>query len=159
MRDAGKNLVSGLIEGMTSRISSIVDKAKEIGRKTLDAVKGIWDIHSPSRAAKSLANFFGLGLLSGLDESKDKVSSSAEDLANAALSPFEGLQAGININLNKPDLDAALNSSMAAKALMQAQTESKMYIELSLKGGIEKFADAVEARVVNKLSSSIGGVL
>ncbi|AKG07068.1 hypothetical protein AAX06_01485 [Moraxella bovoculi] len=77
----GRDAVQGLINGMSEKITAAVNKAQEIAGKVIGAVKGAFDIHSPSRVMKSLGEWVSEGLALGIDHKAAMVEKSAKKLA------------------------------------------------------------------------------
>jgi hypothetical protein len=82
---AGKDLVQGLIDGAGEKIGEVGTKAKEIGKKALDAIKNFLGIKSPSTKFKEVGNNAGQGLIDGVDEKGGEVESSSQGLGGKLL--------------------------------------------------------------------------
>lgn len=88
LRDLGKRLIQmgrdaiqGLINGMSEKIDAAVAKASELAGRVIGAVKGAFDIRSPSRVMKSLGEWVSEGLALGIDHKAPMVEKSAKKLA------------------------------------------------------------------------------
>lgn len=61
----GRDIISGLYNGLVEKIGWLTDKVKGMFSGIVSTVKGIFDIHSPSRVFKSIGGFvaegFGVG--------------------------------------------------------------------------------------------------
>lgn len=77
----GRDAIQGLINGMSEKIGTAVAKARELAGQVIGAVKGAFDIHSPSRVMKSLGEWVSEGLALGIDHKAPMVEKSAKDLA------------------------------------------------------------------------------
>lgn len=95
--DIGVNIVQGLISGIGSMVGSAVSAAKELGSSIAGAVKGILDIHSPSRVMKDLGIYTGQGLVKGIQAMGNPVYNAAGKMANTVKSAFDSLSDGINL--------------------------------------------------------------
>lgn len=80
----GKDIIQGLINGISSMGSAVWDAAKGIAGKIKDGVKGFLDIHSPSRVMKGLGVFTGKGLALGIADTVGLVEKATAKLADAA---------------------------------------------------------------------------
>lgn len=85
MLEIGKNIVQGIVDGITGRIGAIKDKIKEIASTITDGIKGLLDIHSPSRVMMELGQYTGEGMALGLQNSVAEVSRQASSLAKASV--------------------------------------------------------------------------
>lgn len=92
----GKDIISGLINGIGSMADAVWDKAKSIADGIGNTIKSALKIHSPSRLTTDLGEFTGIGMEVGLDNTVKRVTSAANRLAQAAVpvittKPFGGL--------------------------------------------------------------------
>ncbi|MGW6151215.1 phage tail protein [Bacillus mycoides] len=95
--DIGVNIVKGLINGIGSMIGSAVSAAKELGGSIAGAVKGILDIHSPSRVMRDLGIYTGEGLVKGIDSMENPVYRAAKTMATAVKDAFDSLSEGVSL--------------------------------------------------------------
>jgi phage-related protein len=100
LADQGRNIIQGLVNGISGSLGAISNIASRIGSKLVDGVKGFLGIHSPSREMAKLGVFAVQGLANGLGNLKP-VTSAALALSDAVTSGFD------------PDLsaDAAFSTS------------------------------------------------
>lgn len=77
----GRDAIQGLINGMSEKIDAAVAKASELAGRVIGAVKGAFDIRSPSRVMKSLGEWVSEGLALGIDHKAPMVEKSAKKLA------------------------------------------------------------------------------
>lgn len=77
----GRDAIQGLINGMSEKIDAAVAKASELAGRVIGAVKGAFDIRSPSRVMKSLGEWVSEGLALGIDRKAPMVEKSAKKLA------------------------------------------------------------------------------
>jgi tape measure domain-containing protein len=64
--DVGRQIVTGLADGISSTAQSAWDKAKELGGGILDTVKKVLDIQSPSKKMQELGIYAADGFIDGL---------------------------------------------------------------------------------------------
>ena len=91
MLDAGKNLVSGLWEGISSSYEWIKEKISDWVGNVTKFIKKLFGIHSPSTVMRDeVGKMLGLGMAEGIEESRNAVNSAVRGLGNAAMSGLSG---------------------------------------------------------------------
>ncbi|MEK4148915.1 hypothetical protein NST02_17790 [Robertmurraya sp. FSL W8-0741] len=94
--DIGKNIIKGLIKGITSMASGVWDAVTSIGNSIKDAFTGMFDIHSPSRLFEGYGIYLNEGLIKGILSSAAKLKAAAQNvygsLANSAKKIIDGNQ-------------------------------------------------------------------
>ena len=101
MLDAGKNIIDGLVKGISNGKDAVVNKIKEIASEALDAIKSFFGIKSPSRVMAQMGQYMMSGWSIGMDNSADLAISSAKKASNGILGTFDNLTSptlGINAN-------------------------------------------------------------
>ncbi|OXL83183.1 phage tail tape measure protein [Paenibacillus sp. SSG-1] len=130
--DIGRNIIEGMINGISSMANAVVDKVKDIGNSITDNVKSVLGIHSPSRVMMELGFYTGEGLAQGIDGTQARVSAASSGLGeevatSASTAPAKALaparaatgQANgsfdfnINIDLRADASDANVAASVA----------------------------------------------
>lgn len=66
--DAARNFILGLIEGLGNGVEAVIDIVVNLGKAVLNALKKVWDEHSPSKEAEEIGENFMIGLFQGLKE-------------------------------------------------------------------------------------------
>lgn len=66
--NAGKDLINGLVKGITGAKDAVVNKVKEIASGALDAVKSFFGIKSPSKVMKSMGGYIMEGFTLGIEK-------------------------------------------------------------------------------------------
>ena len=84
--ETGKQIVTGLTEGVQSERSSFIDELTNMALAGVEAVKTTLDINSPSRVFRELGNFTGLGFVNGLNSYVGKSYDVGSDMAESAKS-------------------------------------------------------------------------
>ncbi|OTA27226.1 hypothetical protein B9G54_01525 [Alloscardovia macacae] len=70
----GRNIISGLINGVKAMGGAFLDAIKKICSSALDAVKSFFGIHSPSRVMRDqVGRFLPLGMAAGIEDESDSV--------------------------------------------------------------------------------------
>jgi phage-related protein len=86
--NAGADLIRGFLNGISSMVGALVEKAKNVAGSAIDAVKNKLGIHSPSRVFAAIGRFLGLGLINGIDKTARAASNAAGRLAGAVTGGF-----------------------------------------------------------------------
>jgi phage-related protein len=81
----GKDIIQGLLNGITNMTGKLFSKAAEIANGIKDKIKGALNINSPSRVMMELGEFTGEGLTKGLTNSIAGVTDAAGAMAGAAV--------------------------------------------------------------------------
>lgn len=81
----GKDVVTGLINGLFSGITGVVDAVKELGSSALNTLRTVFRSHSPSEETHDIGGDYDEGLGNGIDDGKSDVVDSATGVASAAV--------------------------------------------------------------------------
>lgn len=80
MAEVGKNLMSGLWDGIVSKWNSLKDSVASFGAGIVDKFKNVFGIHSPSRVMRDqIGKFLALGLEEGWEDEYDNVKNNIEE--------------------------------------------------------------------------------
>ena len=82
---AGKDLVAGLINGVTSMVGNAVNTVKGLGSSIVSGLKGLLGIASPSKLFHEIGVNITQGLINGINAGKQSSIDAAGKLADAAL--------------------------------------------------------------------------
>lgn len=85
----GVNILKGIKDGILSAIGSVVEAAKQAAQAIWDAVKGFFQIASPSKLMLYAGEMIDAGLANGINDNKGMVDSAISSLGNSALSSLE----------------------------------------------------------------------
>ena len=88
----GGYIVEGFVKGIKGAITKAANAAAELGRAAINAAKNALDIHSPSKAFKTLGMWSDYGLAEGFTGYSGTVTSASE---NVALSALDAMRQGI----------------------------------------------------------------
>lgn len=98
--EAGKDLIYGLGKGIVDGAKKVVEKAKQVAKDVLKAIKGFFGIASPSKVMHGVGGFLMDGLANGIDDSEGKVKGAMMDLnkmiMDNAPDDYMAVTAGIN---------------------------------------------------------------
>ena len=85
--NTGKDIIQGLINGVSSMINNAVNAVKNVGGQMLDGIKSFLGIHSPSRVfADEVGKNIGLGIIKGVNSTAGQVSDAVTGLVPAQIS-------------------------------------------------------------------------
>ena len=137
VRDIGKNIVHGIIDGVTGAAGGLYSALKNMAGNALDAAKKKLGIHSPSRVFRDeVGRYITQGIGVGME--KESLSSSAEQVKQRLLNDFSGTQ---------------LNTSLANGSLLTSQgvsqaSNSSMVFNISANTKSDASAIANEVKLV-----------
>ncbi|OXC00732.1 MULTISPECIES: phage tail protein [Bacillus] len=108
----GKDIISGLIDGLGSMAGKVMDKVRSIGNSILDGFTGFFDIHSPSRVMRDkVGKHIGSGLAVGIQQSSGVVLQVVQDLSNSV---FGILENTLNA-FNRSNMNGMMNNNPLQK--------------------------------------------
>ena len=84
LRQIGKDIIQGLIDGIASMAGALWQKAQDIADSIKDTISGALDIHSPSRVMMEIGKNTVQGLTEGIDQHMSLGEKSAIEVANQA---------------------------------------------------------------------------
>jgi len=93
MPQIGKQVISGLISGLSSMQGQLIKKAQEIADSVSETIRSALKIHSPSRVMMQLGEYTGQGFAQGLGNAISDVRRQVSEMA-AAVSGAGGTLAG-----------------------------------------------------------------
>ncbi|MDR4997895.1 phage tail tape measure protein [Brevibacillus parabrevis] len=86
--EIGRNIIQGMIDGIGSMATALMDKMKAIGDGITDKIKAILGIHSPSRVMMEVGFFTGEGLAQGIENTQARVAAASTGLADDVTAPY-----------------------------------------------------------------------
>lgn len=81
----GRDIINGLINGISSMASSVIDTAKRIASTVSNTIKSALDIHSPSRVMLQIGKWTTEGMAIGMNENVKNIISASDNIAQAAI--------------------------------------------------------------------------
>ena len=120
--DVGKDLISGLWNGIKSKVDWIIGKIKGFGNSVMNAIKGIFGVHSPSTEFEWIGKMNMVGLQQGMENMKTQVQDTIDGLFN--------LQPGITGNMNStysPQMTVNVQNNMEIDPLGQVVSKIKTF--------------------------------
>ncbi|KFL86132.1 carbamoyl-phosphate synthase large subunit [Bacillus paranthracis] len=112
----GKNIIQGLINGISGMVGSAVSAVKRVASSIKDGIADFFDIHSPSRVTYAMGEFVTKGLANGIVGMTKYAVKKARTLAESVLDGFSSLKDDIVMgDIVGGDIDnAALNSAFSS---------------------------------------------
>jgi phage-related protein len=81
----GRNIIQGLVNGISSMAGALLDKARSIANSIKSTIQNALDINSPSRVMIGLGKWVPIGLAEGIDKHIDVVIAATNRMAQAAI--------------------------------------------------------------------------
>lgn len=154
----GNNFVQGFINGISlgDAIKNVWSTATGIGGLALGAVKKILGINSPSREAKKIGSYFTEGLVIGINDNKNKVKLSTENLASSMLGSFDFVKpvSYIDILNDKFNNIRNLDNDVASRTTNKVVTHSPK-VELNYYGDVNINTDLDIDNLNERVSNAI----
>lgn len=109
--DAGRNVIQGLMNGITAMAGAVADKARSVVQGAISGAKNLLGIASPSKVFMSIGEDTGEGLVIGIDSMLKAVASAGEGLADAARGPAVDLNPSSSARRNRVPAPAAVTET------------------------------------------------
>ena len=122
VKGIGKNIIDGLIGGITGGAEKLYNKCKEVGKKALNKIKETLGIHSPSTEFAMVGKFSMLGFEKGLMDMQPEIDKAINSMFN--LSP--SLTGTMNNSLS-PNINVVNNVNLETDPLGQVVNKIKTY--------------------------------
>ena len=108
--NVGGNIIDGLKRGISNGIGAVMEAARNVASRALEAAKEFLGIHSPSREFAALGMYSSEGLAQGISNYSGLVEDSATSVADTALSSMRDA-------LNS--VDSLMNSDMSSNPVIK----------------------------------------
>lgn len=133
MLEIGKNLLTGLADGISSAVGAVVDKVKSVAGSILNGFKNAFDIHSPSKATAKMGNMLMQGLAGGVSDSSNVVMSAVMKMADTLTAKLESLVTQVTQLMNFDLYRALTEQSTSVIAVMDSQKAAYDRVTESIK--------------------------
>ena len=116
LKSIGKDIIQGLINGISSMVGKAVSAVKSVASNIKDGIADFFDIHSPSRLMYGMGEFVTEGLANGIVSLTNLAVNKAKTMAEAVADGFSSLQEDIVMgDIIGGGIDnAALNSAFSS---------------------------------------------
>ncbi|MGG3951088.1 phage tail tape measure protein [Geobacillus thermodenitrificans] len=109
--EIGRNIIQGLINGISSMASALWEKVKSIADSVKNALRDALDIHSPSRVMRDeIGKWIPLGLAEGIEKNINAVIAATNRMAQAAIPNVAGYSGAVvpaTATINVPKMAGA----------------------------------------------------
>lgn len=156
LRQIGRDVIQGLINGITSMVGNAVRTVSDLAGNVIGAAKSIFGIRSPSRVFAEFGAYISEGLSNGVDDDASMAIRSVSALSQSMTRAFNP-----NMQLSKTDYAGQLNGmSGKLKQQLSSQVSSQLTVEkqparITVVLGnqeIERFVDDInQVNAVNSL--------
>ncbi len=154
----GKDIINGLINGISSMASAAWDAVGNIASGIASTVTGFFDMHSPSRLMFEKGEFVTEGIALGMVHKTDMAVKAAEHVSEKSSIPFADVGKGKSYtsnnvnNSNKSSVKNEFNVTISADAARVMNTEDATFKELA-----DKFINYVADKLddVNTASTKV----
>ena len=126
MWQCGKDLLTGLWNGIKSAKDWVLDKIKGIGSSILKGIKGIFGIHSPSTEFAWIGKMNMVGLEEGMEDMKGQVNSTVGGMFDDMFSLSPNLYGNTSTNLS-PNISVINNVNVEQDPLGQMVKNIKTF--------------------------------
>lgn len=122
VKGIGKNIIDGLIGGITGGAQKLYNKCKEVGKKALNKIKETLGIHSPSTEFAMVGKFSMLGFEKGLMDMQPEI----DKAINSMFTLNPSLTGTMNNSLS-PNINVVNNVNLETDPLGQVVNKIKTY--------------------------------
>lgn len=133
MLEIGKNLLTGLADGISSAVGAVVDKVKSVAGSLLNGFKDAFDIHSPSKATAKMGNMLMQGLAGGVSDSSNVVMTAVMKMADTLITKLESLVTQVTQLMNFDLYRTLTEQSTSVIAVMDSQKSAYDRVTESIK--------------------------
>jgi phage-related protein len=120
--DVGKDLVKGLWNGIKNVSQWIIDKIKGFGKSVMNAIKGIFGVHSPSTEFEWVGKMNVLGLEKGMEELQPQLQRTIDGMFN-----LQPNVSGSMSNTFSPQMNVVVQNNMELDPLGQVVNQIKTF--------------------------------
>ena len=116
MISAGGALIEGLKQGILDKAEAALNAVRELATKAADAVKGIWQINSPSKLFRRIAAGIPEGVAQGISRNASTAVAAAEAMAKAV--------GAVPMEMNDvvaPDMGQLKTATVSAMGVLDAE--------------------------------------
>lgn len=118
----GKNLIQGLWNGITSKVDWIIQKIKGFGKSVMNAIKGIFGVHSPSTEFEWVGKMNILGLEKGMEELQPQLQRTINGMFDLQPNVSGSMQSTYS-----PQMNVVVNNNMELDPLGQVVNNIKTF--------------------------------
>lgn len=159
MADIGVQSINGMILGMRSRSSALYSTISSIVSNSIECARIAAAVHSPSKKTTEIFEFVGDGMVVGLENRRQKIRDTAQDVVNNALSlDTSGKMQEITDSIDTRMPDRMINAMVAPAADVAPATNNNVvnvnlhieHFENRSDRDLDEVADYIEDRIQSK---------
>lgn len=123
--DAGRNVAYGLAKGISNGVTNAREAARGITRATLDAMKEVAFIASPSKVTTAYGRYLAEGLALGMEDETATVARSASELIKSAIKPIDAMSVDVGVtgSVTSGATEASQNAPYNINITVHADTD------------------------------------
>lgn len=118
----GKDLIQGLWNGITSKVDWIIQKIKGFGKSVMNAIKGIFGVHSPSTEFEWVGKMNMEGLEKGMEELQPQLQRTINGMFDLQPNVSGSMQSTYS-----PQMNVVVNNNMEFDPLGQVVNNIKTF--------------------------------
>lgn len=138
LTEIGRNIIQGLINGISGMVGSAVSAVKRVASNIKDGIADFFDIHSPSRVAYALGEFITEGLANGIVSLSSYAVKETERMTGAIFGAFDEL--GNDITLGEFVTEGFTNNIVSLSSYAVKETER---IASAIIGAFDELGDDI----------------
>lgn len=150
MKNIGKNIIEGLINGIKGMKDAVVQTAKDVAKSIGDGVKDFFGIHSPSRLMLGYGENIVQGLANGISETARQAVKSASAVSAEVAKAMAVDVSGVSVSAN-----AALSGSASATGVENGGSVPAQ-VNVNFAGAVFNVRNDND---INLIAQKLGGVI
>ncbi|KAB2337658.1 phage tail tape measure protein [Cytobacillus depressus] len=156
LRQVGKDIITGLVNGIGSMASAVWNKVKEIADGVSKTIKKVLGIASPSKVTTKLGEETGKGFADGIGKKQKEVEKAAKKNAQAAAKNFKEALDAANYRFKIGEVDAVahIKSLEKVRANYAKTPDQVRKVNLAILDLEKKYVKELEALQKEKFDSS-----
>lgn len=162
--DIGKNILLGIIDGLSSGISWVVDKVTDVSNNIKDAFCDFFGIHSPSKVFYGYGMNLDQGLANGIDKYSGLVTDATEDMGQTTIDTMKDSMSRIADYVNdgldaEPTIAPVMDLTNVTKGVESINGMMNNTKAMSLASNIDVSASGNLGRMSNLMSDAQEGFM
>lgn len=149
----GSEMLSGFIKGLIGNVGSVIKTVSEIAAGVVGTIKGVFQIHSPSRVTNGIGKNLMQGLSIGMKDSSGEVMKTVDDIASELETRFSELQDTLSTQQSNSQaiFDAWLSTDgqSASSAEVAARQIAYLNEQLSAQESVLQAAQQAYTKIVS----------
>lgn len=132
-KGVGKDIVLGIINGITAAAKGLIDSVRNLAKNALDALKARLKIHSPSLAAdEEVGQMIPPGIANGITKKAAVVKKAMDQVKDEALGSFPAMEYGAGVKGHQKEENAAqgIEYGALAKAIVDAVADAGIALKV-----------------------------